>query len=209
MNRFRTEASEAHAASRHEQLRRKQLEEDLRRMLLKNMTAMNFEALSLFQHTTVPTPWEQQQTVGELKEMISSSVEAEISCIERERERENKPNSSTARDTTMTMTDTVCANTHMSFRSENSNPHSDNASSFDPQEDEGPRRAQPKPQAMVPPRPPLRENINIAESIRQGSGIKFTILSKGPPVPKGSVQRPLSVPLGRSPPTRKPSLPPR
>lgn len=206
MNRFRSEASEAHASSRHEQLRRKQLEEDLRRMLLKNMTAMNFEALSLFQHTTVPTPWEQQQTIGELQEMVSSSAETEISCIERERE--NKPNSSTARDTTVT--DTVCANSaHTSFRSENSNPHSDSAFSFDPQEDEGPRRAQPKPQAMAPPRPPLRENVNIAGSIRQGSGIKFTILTKGPSVSKGSVQKPFSLPLGKSPPTRKPSLPPR
>lgn len=33
-----------------EQLRRQQLEEDLRRLFLKNMTTMNFEALSLFQN---------------------------------------------------------------------------------------------------------------------------------------------------------------
>jgi hypothetical protein len=45
---MRQEVVDAHAVSRHEQLRRHQLEEDLRRMFLKNMTAMNMEALSLF-----------------------------------------------------------------------------------------------------------------------------------------------------------------
>jgi len=31
-------------------MRRKQLEEDMRRMILKNMTAMNFEALQVRRH---------------------------------------------------------------------------------------------------------------------------------------------------------------
>lgn len=82
LNRLRMEAAEAHTASRHEQLRRRQLEEDLRRMILKNMTAMNFEALSLFQHTTVTSPLQQQQTMEVLKDMVSST--ADISCIEAE-----------------------------------------------------------------------------------------------------------------------------
>jgi len=48
---------EAYLSIEAEQLRRQQLEEDLRRLFLKNMTAMNFEALSLFQnsHTMVDT----------------------------------------------------------------------------------------------------------------------------------------------------------
>lgn len=61
------------------------MEEDLRRMLLKNMTAMNFEALSLFQHTTVPSAVEQQQTMGELKDIMLDTTE--ISVIERENKR--------------------------------------------------------------------------------------------------------------------------
>ena len=48
MLRARQEVIEAHAVARHEQIRRHQLEEDLRRMFLKNMIAMNMEALSLF-----------------------------------------------------------------------------------------------------------------------------------------------------------------
>ena len=43
---------------------------------------MNFEALSLFQHTTIPSPLEQQQAMGEFKDIISST--ADISCIEAE-----------------------------------------------------------------------------------------------------------------------------
>ena len=54
--RLRQEAAEAHVIARHELMRRKQLEEDMRRMILKNMTAMNFEALQLFQNTTQPGP---------------------------------------------------------------------------------------------------------------------------------------------------------
>lgn len=43
---------------------------------------MNFEALSLFQHTTVPSAVEQQQSMGELKDILLNT--AEISIIERE-----------------------------------------------------------------------------------------------------------------------------
>jgi hypothetical protein len=46
---LQVELQEAHALIRQERLRRQQLEEDLRRMFLKNMTTMNMEALSLFQ----------------------------------------------------------------------------------------------------------------------------------------------------------------
>lgn len=95
LNRLRSNASEAHTTARHEQLRRKQLEEDLRRMLLKNMTAMNFEALSLFQHTTAPTPFEQQQSMGELKDIISNT--ADISCIEKEKKMNTQNTPSTSR----------------------------------------------------------------------------------------------------------------
>ena len=48
LNLLRHDLSEAHLAVRQEQLRRHQLEEDLRRMFLKNMTVMNMEALTLF-----------------------------------------------------------------------------------------------------------------------------------------------------------------
>jgi hypothetical protein len=67
--RLRKEAAEAHAAARQELLRRKQLEEDMKRMLLKNITAMNFEALALFQQTTAV---EQQQATGELRGTLGS-----------------------------------------------------------------------------------------------------------------------------------------
>ncbi len=58
---MKVDLREAYLSIEAEQLRRQQLEEDLRRLFLKNMTAMNFEALSLFQnsHTmvdAVPVP---------------------------------------------------------------------------------------------------------------------------------------------------------
>ena len=46
---MRMELQEAHLAARKEQLRRQQLEEDLRSTFLKNMTNLNMEALSIFQ----------------------------------------------------------------------------------------------------------------------------------------------------------------
>ena len=46
---LQAELREAQGAIRNERHRRQQLEEDLRRMFLKNMTVMNMEALSLFQ----------------------------------------------------------------------------------------------------------------------------------------------------------------
>jgi hypothetical protein len=70
--RLRHEASEAHAMARQELMRRKQLEEDMRRMILKNMTAMNFEALQLFQNTTAPGQAEQQQQFGELSALVAT-----------------------------------------------------------------------------------------------------------------------------------------
>jgi hypothetical protein len=54
--RLRQEANDAYAALRLEQFRRQQLEEDLRRMFLKNMTVMNMEALSLFQQPAPEAP---------------------------------------------------------------------------------------------------------------------------------------------------------
>jgi len=50
LGRMRAENAEAHRTAGLEQLRRQQLEEDLRRTFLKNMTAMNMEALQLFSH---------------------------------------------------------------------------------------------------------------------------------------------------------------
>lgn len=58
--------------ARQELMRRKQLEEDMRRMILKNMTAMNFEALQLFQNTTAPGQAEQQQQLGELSALVGT-----------------------------------------------------------------------------------------------------------------------------------------
>jgi|SaaInlStandDraft_6_1057023.scaffolds.fasta_scaffold570475_1 hypothetical protein len=40
---------QAHLAARKEQMRRQQLEEDLRSTFLKNMTNLNMEALNIFQ----------------------------------------------------------------------------------------------------------------------------------------------------------------
>jgi hypothetical protein len=52
----RAENAEAHRVAGMEQLRRQQLEEDLRRTFLKNMTNMNMEALQLFSHQKPAAP---------------------------------------------------------------------------------------------------------------------------------------------------------
>ena len=51
LNLLRNEVGEAHATARQEQLRRQQLEEDLRSTFLKNMTNLNMEAMNIFQHS--------------------------------------------------------------------------------------------------------------------------------------------------------------
>ena len=51
LNLLRSELGEAHATARQEQLRRQQLEEDLRSTFLKNMTNLNMEAMNIFQHS--------------------------------------------------------------------------------------------------------------------------------------------------------------
>lgn len=56
ISRLQGECKEAQAALRQESYRRQQLEEDLRRMFLKNMTVMNMEALSLFQNPSMGPP---------------------------------------------------------------------------------------------------------------------------------------------------------
>ena len=69
---------EAHAVSRHEQLRRHQLEEDLRRMFLKNLTAMNMEAMSLFNF-----PPEYQYSIGGEAQAprISAQVRKDLTAL--------------------------------------------------------------------------------------------------------------------------------
>lgn len=77
---------EAHAVSRHEQLRRHQLEEDLRRMFLKNLTAMNMEAMSLFNF-----PPEYQYSIGGEAQppRISPQVRRDLAAfVQGEREEE-------------------------------------------------------------------------------------------------------------------------
>lgn len=54
--RLQKELTESKEALSKEIFRRQQLEEDLRRMFLKNITTMNMEALSLFQHPAVLPP---------------------------------------------------------------------------------------------------------------------------------------------------------
>lgn len=49
--RLSEDLKDAYLTVEHEQLQRQQLEEDLRRLFLKNMTAMNMEALNLFEHS--------------------------------------------------------------------------------------------------------------------------------------------------------------
>ena len=51
LNLLRNELGDAHATARQEQLRRQQLEEDLRSTFLKNMTNLNMEAMNIFQHS--------------------------------------------------------------------------------------------------------------------------------------------------------------
>lgn len=51
MQRLVDDLRDAYLSVEQEQLRRQQLEESLRGLFLKNMTAMNIEALSLFQHS--------------------------------------------------------------------------------------------------------------------------------------------------------------
>ena len=51
LQRLMDDLRDAYLSVEQEQLRRQQLEESLRGLFLKNMTAMNIEALSLFQHS--------------------------------------------------------------------------------------------------------------------------------------------------------------
>ena len=124
------------------------------------MTAMNFEALSLFQHTTVSSPLVQQQTIGELKDIITRT--ADISCIETEN-RGDAPRS-----------DQFTSNTH-TFSSSlgSSNRGGYEGSLGDSFGEEGPRRSQPTP---IPTssttehsfhHPPHRD-LSLADSQRQG-----------------------------------------
>jgi hypothetical protein len=194
LNRIRTEASEAHIACRHEQLRRKQLEEDLRRMLLKNMTAMNFEALSLFQHTTVPTPLDQMQTVGDLKDMVANAQD--VSCMDRE----NSGNTTgvfRAPPTPRNMNTlgpglTFSSSANASFRVERAGQGSGLITGHrDFHDDETPRRSLPTPSVMSAPRPPSRDPASggvIQRSVgpTSGSGIggpQSKVFSRPSPIP--------------------------
>lgn len=192
LNRFRTEASEAHVACRHEQLRRKQLEEDLRRMLLKNMTAMNFEALSLFQHTTMPTPLEQMQTVGDLKDMVANTPD--MSCIETE----NSGNTTgVSRATPRNMSGpgpVFSSSANTSFRVERAGQGPGQGSirgHADLLDDETPRRSLPTPSAMSAPRPPSRDSASggvIQRSVGPGTvsgigGPQSKTFSRPSPIP--------------------------
>jgi hypothetical protein len=69
LGKLQADLDEAHVVIRKEQMRRQQLEEDLRRTFLKNMTNLNMEALSIFQtsyHDSVGME-------GDVEEEISSS----------------------------------------------------------------------------------------------------------------------------------------
>lgn len=69
---MRAELEEAYAITRQEQLRRQQLEEDLRRTFLKNMTNLNMEALNIFQSSfDVQKESEAHQPVIALKKGVS------------------------------------------------------------------------------------------------------------------------------------------
>lgn len=69
---------EAHAVSRHEQMRRHQLEEDLRRMFLKNLTAMNMEAMSLF---NFPPEYQYSSTGEAYPPRISAQVRNDLTAL--------------------------------------------------------------------------------------------------------------------------------
>jgi hypothetical protein len=109
-------------------------------MLLKNMTAMNFEALSLFQHTTVPSAVEQQQSMGELKDIMLNT--AEISVIERENKR-------SFLNTPFTSNTNISRNTN-----EPDKQHLKQQRDLFDEETETPRRIQPMPSSSSagPPR---------------------------------------------------------
>ena len=123
-------------------------------MLLKNMTAMNFEALSLFQHTTVPTPQEQQQSMGELKDIISNT--ADISCIEN---RGNTPG--TARTISRSMSTAFTSNTNISLRGPDYDRHHNQQQQIEYHDEETPRKSLPIPSAILPTRIPLGDTRGI------------------------------------------------
>jgi transposase-like protein len=73
---MRNQVAEAHGVARQEQIRRHQLEEDLRRMFLRNMTAMNMEALSLF---NFPPEYQKQIDEGKAASLrMSSQVKSDL-----------------------------------------------------------------------------------------------------------------------------------
>jgi len=92
LERLKAELREAHTVIQQERLRRQQLEEDLRRMFLKNMTAMNMEALSLFQN-----PSDQQlasfgpaaQRAWEVEELARQTREQEALRTEMRNQQQN------------------------------------------------------------------------------------------------------------------------
>lgn len=180
LNRLRSDAVEAHSAARHEQLRRKQLEEDLRRMLLKNMTAMNFEALSLFQHTTVPSYVEQQQSMSELKEIIANT--GDISCIEGGNKGNTPGTVKSYANTAFT------SNTNISRR----------PSEFEKQQlqrdqdEEAPRQSQPQPSSMGPPRVILGDSnlgLNPSRTAKTGTPMGIRPSSSGSVTQQNPVEK--------------------
>ena len=133
-------------------------------MLLKNMTAMNFEALSLFQHTTVPSALEQQQSMGELKDIISTT--ADISCIERDNKGNNTPG--TVRNVSRAMSTPFTSNTNISHRGNDNSRSNRQMEYFD---EETPRKSPPMPPTLPSSRVPLGEskiqnqnpNVNVGK----------------------------------------------
>lgn len=97
------ELQEAQQVIRQERLRRQQLEEDLRRMFLKNMTTMNMEALSLFQDPqTLPPQMAEfgpgvvlqreelaQRQIEEQQNMLRNQMKTQQKILQERQQRQN------------------------------------------------------------------------------------------------------------------------
>lgn len=88
--RLQTECDEAQAALRQESYRRQQLEEDLRRMFLKNMTVMNMEALSLFQSPNTGPPQLAHTPQSNYKSIMETVDTEYVSCSKIEQQSQNE-----------------------------------------------------------------------------------------------------------------------
>lgn len=164
---------------------------------------MNFEALSLFQHTTVPTPLEQQQSMGDLRDIISSTVD--ISCIERENRGSSTPG--TMRDISRTVNTPFTSNTNISHRGNNDYDRPNRQMAYF--EEDTPRKPLPMPPTLAPSRVPLGDSniLNLNQNVSSTRTPVSTSASGQGPVSGSGIESGMVRGFGPSVVTRPPYPP--